>query len=61
MLCYRVASGPAPVPYEPNARGVQPKVESRVERLPNAAESPELSSIFSAVASNAIECWDQPV
>ena len=44
--------------YEPNARGVQPKVESRVERLPNAAESPKFSTVFSGVASNAIECWE---
>ncbi len=38
-----------PSVYGPNARGVQPKAESRVERLPNAAESPKLSTKFSGV------------
>ena len=44
---------------EPNAHGVQPKIESRVERLPKALNfKVEISFCFSAVASSAIECWE---
>ncbi len=50
MLVYRTDCGqPLSAVYRPNARGVQPKAESRVERLPNAAESPKLSTKFSGV------------